>query len=266
MPRSRSMILAALSVSLFGCAAADSSSDPTVAVAPATTDPADAGSAAQEPVPSADAGPADAAAALPDPVVFVHGVKGSSADFKVMIDRLVSDGWPRERLVALDFADPQWGCNADNAVTIKTNVDLLRAKTGAARVDLVAHSMGSLSSRRYVRDLGGKDAVATYVTLGGMHHGLDSSCLNPLPVCTWEELCGTKPYLVALNTAPVTPGPAKWVSIFSKTDETVPAASAHLDGAENIELDGIDHSGKSGLLERPEAYAQVKRVLTHPTP
>lgn len=210
--------------------------------------------------------PAEAGAPLVDPVVFVHGINGSSADFAVMIDHLVADGWPRERLFAIDYADPAWGCNVDNASTLATFVNAVLTTTGATKVDLVAHSMGNLSSRKFLKDLGGAALVNTYVSLGGMHHGLENACLNPLDVCVWQELCGSKPFLTALNTAPVTPGPAIWVSIYSRDDETVPETSSHLDGAENIELAGLAHAGPDGLLERAEAYVHVKRVLEYPAP
>jgi triacylglycerol lipase len=217
------------------------------------------------PSPSADAGAPDATKpAEHDPVVFVHGINGGSADFAVMMNRLVADGWPKDRLSAIDYPDPKWGCNTDNAETLRKHVEKVRFDAGAAKIDLVAHSMGTLSSRRFMKVLGGAAVVSTYVTLGGMHHGIQSSCLNPLPVCVWQELCGSKPYLTELNTAPITPGPATWVSIFSRSDETVPDESAELPGAENIPFDGVDHAGPNGLLERAEVYAEVKRVLEYP--
>lgn len=98
--------------------------------------------------------------------VFVHGVNGSSANYATMIARLVADGWPADHLFAFDAADPKWGCNLDNAAAIKQLVEHAMDVTGQARVDLVAHSMGTLSSRYYVKNLGGKDVVNTYVTLG----------------------------------------------------------------------------------------------------
>ncbi len=181
-----------------------------------------------------------------------------------MMTRLVADGWPRERLFAVDFADPSWGCNADNAETLRVRVAEILAATGAERVLVVAHSMGTLSSRFYLKNLGGRDVVRTYLTLGGMHHGLSSPCLNPLPVCVWQELCENGSYVQALNEAPATPGPTRWVSIYSRSDEEVPPESAHLDGAENIEFDGVAHSGPTGLLEDSGVYAQVRRVLETP--
>jgi triacylglycerol lipase len=225
---------------------------------PAPATPVDAGTNAPE---------AATPKELPDPVVFVHGINGDSAQFKVMLDRFALDGWPSDRLSAIDYPDPAWGCNVDNAEFLRQHVMKVLADTGAKKIDLVAHSMGSLSSRKFMKDLDGAAVVSTYVTLGGPHHGVPMACLNPLDVCVWNELCGSKPFLTALNTDPVIVGPAIWVSIFSHDDKTVPSGSSPLPPpCEDIAFNGIDHDGPDGLLERPEVYAEVKRVLLYPNP
>jgi triacylglycerol lipase len=194
------------------------------------------------------------------PIVFVHGINGSSANFATLADRLVADGWPRESLYFFDAADPSWGCNVDNAEAIRKLVERARAETCAARVDVVAHSMGSLSSRQFMKNLGGHEVVNTYVTLGGMHHGLASPCWAPgfLPVCTWKELCESGDFIAQLNADPVIPQGGPWVSIFGTADTTVPNDSSRLEGAENIEISGVDHMG---LLTDEATYAEVKRAL-----
>lgn len=209
-------------------------------------------------------GGGDAGPQLPDPVLFIHGVNGSAANWDTMIDRFIADGWPADRLVAFTFADPKWGCNVDNAATIKGKVADLLAKTGATRLDLVAHSMGSMSSRYYMKNLGGAAVVNTYVTLGGMHHGLVSPCFSPKGMqCTWDELCGSRDFLTQLNAPPVTPGPAIWVSIFGTADKDVPNSSSQLDGAENIPIEGVEHDGANGLQEVEAVYLEVRRVLQY---
>lgn len=202
----------------------------------------------------------------PAAVLFVHGINGSSAEFATMMNRLVQDGWPRSRLRAIDFPDPRWGCNIDNAAIVQSEVDMLLLTTGASRVDLVAHSMGAMSTRYFIKNLGGTQKVSTYVTLGGMHHGQRSACLNPLPVCVWQEICPTHAYLTQLNDVPATPGPVHWVSIYSLTDGTLDPSTSHLDGAENIEVTGVDHAGANGLTESLLVYPEVKRVLEYPSP
>lgn len=201
----------------------------------------------------------------PRPVIFVHGINGSSANFSVMMERMAADGWPQDYLIGFDAADPSWGCNVDNAAAIKLLVDEVMQRTGFDRVDLVAHSMGTLSSRYYIKNLGGQEVVNTYVTLGGMHHGLDSPCWSPVGMqCTWDELCGTREFLTQLNAPPATPGELHWVSIYGTADNTVPNSSSYLEGAENISLEGVTHSGPDGLEQSAEAYAEIKRVLQYP--
>lgn|GEM_PF-2415434 len=200
------------------------------------------------------------------PILFMHGVNGSSANFNTMIERFVADGWPRDYLVALDAADPSWGCSVDNASMIRQAAANLMANTGAGRIDLVAHSMGTLSSRYFMKFLGGQNVVNTYVTMGGMHHGLSSPCWAPdfLDVCIWQELCESGDYIAALNSDPATPGCTHWVSIYGTADETVPNESSFLEGAENISVEGITHdTGENGLLENATVYAEVKRVLQY---
>ena len=199
-----------------------------------------------------------------DPVLFVHGVNGSSLEFDLMRQRLVDDGWPATQLYAFDFEDPAWGCNIDNANAIAMEVMRILAETGAQRIDLVAHSMGTLSSRYFIKNLGGDQLVNTYVTLGGLHHGNRLACLNPLDVCVWQELCPNNPFLMQLNADPATPGDLAWVSIYSTDDGVVPTDASMLDGAENIEVTGVPHAGAGGLTEDEGVYAEVMRVLLYP--
>lgn len=202
------------------------------------------------------------------PVLFVHGINGSSAGFQTMAGRLEADGWTPEHLYFFDAEDPSWGCNVDNAAVIQTLVDSIMDETGSDRVDIVAHSMGTISSRYFIKNLGGTEKVNTYVTLGGMHHGLLTPCLAPefvrMFVCVWLELCQSGEFIGQLNADPATPGLLHWVSLYGTADETVPNDSSHLDSAENIVFEGVAHDGDNGLLEVEEVYEEVRRVLQYP--
>jgi triacylglycerol lipase len=245
-------------------AAPDADSDSGDSVPPDADGDADADG---DPDVDGDADDDSAPEVLPDPVLFIHGVNPGPDDFALMKQRLVADGWPEERLFAHLFADPRWGCNVDNAATIAGWVDEIQTATGADKIDLVAHSMGSLSSRYFMKNLGGHDRVRTYVTLGGMHHGLASPCLSPAGMqCTWDELCQTREFITALNEEPVTPGPAIWVSFYGEADSTVPNESSFLEGAENESFPGVEHSGADGLLEAEAVYLEVRRVLGYAVP
>lgn len=220
--------------------------------------------------PPFDAGVPDAGDGLPDPVLFIHGINGSANDYSAMVERLKADGWPADRLMTRTFSDPAQGCNVDNANAIKQWATELMAATRTTRIDLVAHSMGTLSSRRYLKALGGSAVVNTFVSLGGMNHGLGGSvCLGAqLPDnlggrCTWRELCESMSYVTELNATPATPGPATWVTIAGGADTTVPNASTFLAGAENVVVPGVTHDGASGLQQDPMVYEHVKRVLRY---
>lgn len=200
------------------------------------------------------------------PLVLVHGINGSSANFAVMKQRLIADGWPEAWIYLFDAKDPKWGCNVDNAEAIRLLVQKALKETCQPRVDIVAHSMGTLSSRNFMKNLGGAEVVNTYVTLGGPHHGLASPCYAPgfLGVCVWRELCESGDYVKQLNAPPAIVGSGPWVSIYGTGDTTIPNASSHLEGAENIAMPGVEHAGALGLNEDAATYAEVLRVLRYP--
>jgi triacylglycerol lipase len=202
------------------------------------------------------------------PVLFVHGINGAAENWDSTRDHLAEDGWPADQLYARTFADPEWGCNNDNADTIDQWVGAILDETGAEQLTLVAHSMGTLSSRYYLKNLGGTDLVNRYVTLGGMHHGLLSSCSPDFPFkpCVWDELCATGEFVAQLNAPPATPGDLEWISIYGTADDTVPNASSELDGAENIAIAGVTHDGPDGLQETAATYASLREVLERPSP
>ena len=52
--------------------------------------------------------------------------------------------------------------------------------------------------------------------------------------------------------------------MYGTEDNDTPMESAHLEGAENIELEGVSHDGPQGLQQHPDAYREVKRVLEYP--
>ena len=198
-----------------------------------------------------------------DGIVFVHGINGSGSNWDTMIERFKAEGWPEDRLLAGSYKDASWGCNGTNALELSDWVNTLKAR-GAQHVAIVAHSMGGLSSRYYLQRLGGTGSVDTIVTLGTMHHGLLTACLSPVDVCVWKEICAAGLFLADLNTAPATPGPTKWVSIFGSADAIVPPESSRLFGAINVEVEGIGHDGQKGLQFDGSVYEKVKAALDLP--
>jgi triacylglycerol lipase len=235
---------------------------------------------------AADDDAAGDACETPRPIVFVHGINGSSANFDVIRTRFVDDGYPAALLYFFDAESPSVGCNADNAAAIAALVERALVETGHRRVDLVAHSMGTISSRIFLQTLGGAARVNTFATLGGMHGGLEyldsflpdmlapfipegMSCPPPgyewVPgACIGYELCAGGDLVTALNADPAFPGAMHFVSMYGTADTTVPNASSIRPEAENLAFEGVEHDGPNGLLEREEPYGELRRVLAYP--
>ena len=74
----------------------------------------------------------------------------------------------------------------------------------------------------------------------------------------------TGDFVTQLNEDPATPGELAWVSIYGTADTTVPNDSSHLDGAENIAIEGVEHSGEDGLQSDEATYRELVRVLGYP--
>ena len=184
--------------------------------------------------PAAETRPAPA----PDPILFVHGWQGSAAEWRPMIARFRRDGWGDRQLFAWTFGDR--ASNAAIAASISTRIDQILAATGAARVDIVAHSMGSLSTRYYLKNLARPGRVDAWVSLGGPNHGTEAARLCFSTAC--REMRPGSPFLAALNRGDETPGAARYATWWTPCDEVVqPAASAALDGAENHQTRCLSH-------------------------
>jgi triacylglycerol lipase len=94
--------------------------------------------------------------------------------------------------------------NVTTAQAVSQQVNRLRADTGAAKIDIVAHSMGSLSSRYYLKNLGGRANVDDWVSLGDPNHGSSTALLCAFLVSCREMLPGSS-FLNALNSGDETP-------------------------------------------------------------
>ena len=205
-------------------------------------------------------GAADATSTLP--VLLVPGYNGSPADFNVLKQALAQAGYDERRMQALELPGSWGSSNVDNAAAIeKASRELFERYH--QRVVVIAHSMGGLAARYSVKFLDGSRWVDTVITLGTMNRGLPpggftSPCSAPSGfVRYFDEMCARGHFIRALNSGSSVPGSAVYINIFSPSDEVVPERSAFLPGAENIDIQGVTHSGPGGYLENPA----VVRVL-----
>ncbi|NUT93685.1 MAG: triacylglycerol lipase [Saccharothrix sp.] len=195
-------------------------------------------------------------AAAHDPILFVHGYNGSASNWNTMIGRFRADGWPDSHLRAFSYDTSK--SNADTAEVVRAEVDRLLAATGAAKVDVVTHSMGGLSSRYYTRNLGGDAKVEQWVSLGGPNHGTRSANTCFQTSCT-EMRIGSS-FLAALNSGDETPGAPAYGTWWSSCDGVIdPPDSTVLSGARNTKTACISHTA---LLSDAIVYAQVRDYVS----
>ena len=145
--------------------------------------------------PSAAAKPSPPAA-VNRPILFVHGWNSSAATWDTMVARFKAAGWTDAQLNRWSYNTSQ--SNATTAQEIATRVADIRLATGSDKVDVIAHSMGSLSSRYYLKNLGGDVVVDDWISLGGPNHGTDTASFCFSTACSEMRLGSS--FLAALNS------------------------------------------------------------------
>ena len=191
-------------------------------------------------------------------ILFVHGWNSSGSVWNTMVGRFKQDGWISSELSTFSYNTTV--SNATTAGIIAAKVDSIQRKNGGAQVTLITHSMGALSARYYVRNLGGDGKVAALITLGGTNHGTTTAQLCFQTSC--REMWPNSSFLTALNSIDETWGTPRYATWWSPCDEVInPDASALLDGAINTQTACMQHSQ---LHEDPTVYAQVRDFVNQP--
>ena len=226
------------------------------------------------------------------PVVFVHGNGDTAALWQSTLWRFESNGWPRDRLHAIDVpyplardADnrPQAGrtSTAEHMAFLREEVQAVLKRTGAAQVVLVGNSRGGNAIRNFICNGGGQNLVSHAVLGGTPNHGVQA-----IPgVNEANEFSGTGPFLSQLN-APKNAqgdevcGPAKWMTIRSDNNDkfaqpdglwigmkgkatNVTFAGPELKGATNVVIPKIDHRETSYSAA---AFEATYRFITGQSP
>lgn len=191
-----------------------------------------------------------------DPILFVHGYSGSASNWNTMIERFEKDGWPKSYLRAYSYNTSQSN-KTDAEQYVKPEVEKLLSTTGASKVDIIAHSMGSLNTRWYLKFLGGTAKVDDWVSLGGPNHGTETANLCFSTSCVEMRIGST--FLSELNAGDETPGEVHYGTWWSPCDEFInPDSSVPLTGATNTETACISHLA---LLTDETVYKQVREFV-----
>jgi CheY-like chemotaxis protein/predicted alpha/beta hydrolase family esterase len=173
------------------------------------------------------------------PVLLVHGYGCNSGYWSFLVPRLDRNNISH---ASIDL-EPVGGAIDDYVPALQNAVEELCAASGAPQVAIVAHSMGGLVARAWMR-AHGSARVARLVTLGTPHHG--TSLANFGPGANAAQMRRSKgeasDWLRALGASEDAARRALVTSIFSHHDNIVaPQTSSVLEGARNIALGGIGH-------------------------
>ncbi|WP_225840147.1 triacylglycerol lipase [Streptomyces sp. NK08204] len=191
----------------------------------------------------------------PDPIVFVHGWNSDGSTWRTMANRFRADGWPAGYLDRWTYDATR--SNATTAARLAEEIERVLDRTGAAKVDVITHSMGALSSRYYLKNLGGAAKVDAWVSLAGPNHGTDIARLCGGAPCV-EMRPGSK-FLNSLNSGDETPGTVRYATWRSPCDVIIsPRKSVALSGAVNTTTACLGHSE---LHSDQAVYEQVKKHI-----
>ena len=102
------------------------------------------------------------------PIIFVHGSAGSAAQFESQMMRFASNGYPASYIYALEYNTSP--VESDNVVWARLDalIDTAKSQTGADKVYLLGHSLGTFKSQGYLGSSTARAAnVAKYVNIDG---------------------------------------------------------------------------------------------------
>jgi pimeloyl-ACP methyl ester carboxylesterase len=189
------------------------------------------------------------------PVLLLPGYGLPSASMRLLARRLRRDGWTSVHVIPYRTV---FGSLERSVAVLGAAVERIRREVGATRVDVVAHSLGGLVARAYVRARGVRAGIGRLVTLGTPHGGTESFRWLRLDPMLAEVRPESAP-LRRLGTADPVPGLTRVVSFYTTDDDIiVPPWSADYPGATNVPLRGVGHLG---LLLSRDVYELVRRDL-----
>ncbi|WKG09967.1 alpha/beta fold hydrolase [Nocardia sp. PE-7] len=291
MRRSSLSVLAAV---LFACLPATASAQPLpvdynffAGIPPELTNPGGSLPGSNDPscVPSAQ---------HPNPVVLLHGTGGGAqTNWGVYAPLLANEGYCVFSLTYGAYSLP-WPVSAiggmrpieQSAAEVAAFVDGVLARTGAERVDLIAHSQGNLVGNYYVKRLGGGDKVGKLVGIappwlgtnafgaGDIAHFSRALGAGPAFDAVSSSLCQAcgqmfagSPFMAALNADGVYDPRVTYTNVVSAIDElVVPHTSGLVPGPNTTSVvvqDGCaqDYSEHLAIAGSPRAAGHVLNAL-----
>ncbi len=225
------------------------------------------------------------------PIVFVPGNGDTAAICMTTVWRFESNGWPRDRLHAIDMPyplardddtkdQPGRSSTGEHMAFLAAEVKRVLAATGASKVALVGNSRGGYAIRNFIANGGGAPLVS-HVVLGGVpNHGVAADPTARLD----NEFNGAGRFLVGLNASGTNgnevPAGIAWLTIRSDRNDKyaqpdgallgrpgtptgVTFEGPALKGSENIVIAGLDHRE---ALYSPQSFEAMYRFIAGRAP
>ena len=187
------------------------------------------------------------------PIILLHGLFQNRSCMYWLQYQLRATGYTR----VISISTPPWRDLETLTEKLAKKVDELNIKWNAEKVILIGHSMGGIIARNYIQNRGGNKHTLAMITIGSPHHG---SKLAPFAVSSMGKLLLPGSEFLRQFNQVNWPQEVKAFSLFTRYDNIVlPAETAKMDGAQNIELDGMGHTS---LLFHPKSIQSVTRTLS----
>ncbi|ATD60539.1 MAG: esterase/lipase family protein [Janthinobacterium svalbardensis] len=199
------------------------------------------------------------------PVLLVHGYV-CNRGYWTKLSRQLAQAGIVHKVIDLEPID----ANIDGYVTqVEQALQVLCTLTGKRQAIIVAHSMGGLVARAWLRH-DGAARVARIITIGTPHHGTALANLAAgANARQMSRIDGAPSGWLAQLAASETPETRALItSMYSHHDNIVaPQTSAHLPGARNLAFGGIGHvalASDARILRQLLAEITIKDEVAQP--
>ena len=187
------------------------------------------------------------------PVVLVPGWSLNRASMAVLAARLRRDG---RDAYPINYSTTARDAERKGAQVADAILDVAR-RSGADRVDVLAHSQGGVLVRAAARHAGVLERLGNVVSLGSPHQG--ATLAATFPELGLGQLRPGSRFLEHLAADDPLPDAVHFASIYSSFDAIVfPTALCEHAGALNIGIDGVGHHA---LLLSERVYVLAKENL-----
>lgn len=186
------------------------------------------------------------------PVLLIHGYLAHPDVFRPLMRRLYREGWSRVERVG-------YPSTRLSLPEIVQRIDAAARPLADAHgpIDIVAHSLGAVSTRAWIREFDGARCVRRFISLGGPHAGTRWYRFTPPKIRAVLDPRGEWVKRLQGGDEPV-----DTVVIRARYDQQVfPPERASLPGVREVVLQGHGHNG---LLWSRGAHQAVVDALRDP--